>query len=141
MQWRRSEASDGVVIESTPKGLPLRERFYRHTKRDQMSGCLLWTASLNSGYGQFAVRSAHDGPRLMLAHRVAWYIEHDALPEGELHHLCHTPTCVEVRHLVDLGSHDHHSLAHGFERRQERERADAATSPEMRLIERLRQLD
>lgn len=73
-----------------------RERFLQKTRREP-SGCLIWTASVNSkGYGTAAVRA-----RIYLAHRVAWEMRYGAIPDGFTidHVVCATPRCVEVTHL------------------------------------------
>lgn len=53
-------------------------------------GCWLWTAS-RGGYGTFKGRPAH---------RVAWIIEHGAIPPGMMVcHRCDMPACVNPAHL------------------------------------------
>ena len=68
-------------------------RFFAKTRRDEATGCLLWTAGrLKAGYGQFLTSSG-----MALAHRVAWTMAHGPIPGGlcVLHH-CDNPPCVEA---------------------------------------------
>ena len=62
-------------------------RFFAKTRRDEATGCLLWTAGrLKAGYGQFLASSG-----MTLAHRVAWTMAH-----GPMLHHCDNPPCVEA---------------------------------------------
>lgn len=76
-------------------------RFFAKTRRDDETGCLLWTAGTGRfGYGRFAIRGIN-----CRAHRVAWEMENGPIPPGGLVlHTCDTPPCVEARHLY-LGDH------------------------------------
>jgi hypothetical protein len=72
------------------------------------SGCLLWTASLNSrGYGLFW----KDGKN-QLAHRVALELEQQILNGQQVHHICHNPKCVNVDHLQIVDASEHNK-SHG----------------------------
>ena len=81
---------------------PLEERFREKVRRDA-SGCLIWTASINSkGYGR--IRNEHG--RSELAHRVAWRLAGRSLTKGlELDHLCRTILCCEISHLEEVPHH------------------------------------
>jgi hypothetical protein len=61
--------------------------------------CWLWTGRATPlGYGK-----VYAGRRCTVyAHRVAFYIHHGRLPEGELDHTCRTPACVNPCHLEDV---------------------------------------
>ena len=58
--------------------------------------CWEWQAyKSNSGYGRFRL----DG-RDQLAHRVAYWLEHDEIPEGaHILHVCDNPPCCNPSHL------------------------------------------
>jgi hypothetical protein len=80
----------------TPR-LSMRERFFSKTRRDDVTGCLLWIASTHpTGYGRFSMGHS----RWERAHRVAWQLAHGAIPAGQcVLHKCDNPSCVEVEHL------------------------------------------
>lgn len=71
-------------------------RFWAKTRRDDVTGCLRWTAGCCSdGYGTFRLHG-----RVVGAHRVAWMIAHGSIPTGRcVLHSCDTPPCVESAHL------------------------------------------
>lgn len=75
-------------------------RFWTKVRRDEATGCLIWTAGCcTDGYGTF---SSHG--RDARAHRIAWALAHGPIPAGRcVLHSCDTPPCVEERHLF-LGS-------------------------------------
>ena len=68
------------------------KRFW--SKVDKDGDCWLWTAGKTpEGYGKFWL----DG-RTVLAHRIAYGLEHGAIPDGlHLDHLCRVRHC--VRHI------------------------------------------
>lgn len=77
-------------------GLPQSERFAKLYEPCPMTGCWLWTASVNrSGYGKATV----DGKDLT-AHRWSWLLHKGDIPNGlhVLHH-CDVPGCVNPAHL------------------------------------------
>lgn len=81
----------------------LAARFWPKTKRDPVTGCLMWTRSTNSkGYGR--IRNEHG--KNELAHRVAWRLAGRPLdPARELDHLrdvCSSVLCVDVEHLEQV---------------------------------------
>lgn len=91
-----------ALAKSTRPGwrhLTIAEIFWSHV--DKSGAHWIWVGSRNeNGYGTFAV----DG-RSMLAHRVAWFIQHGSIPPDldVLHKPpCALPPC--VRHLY-LGTH------------------------------------
>lgn len=59
------------------------------------SGCHQWTGRLDSGYGRFWCNG-----KTLLAHRVAWELDHGPVPAGlQLDHLCRNRGCVNPVHL------------------------------------------
>jgi hypothetical protein len=75
-----------------PQGT-LQERFDAKRKVDPITGCWLWTASVNdSGYGILWLPWKKT---MGLAHRISWELHCGPIPEGMqvLHH-CDTPPCV-----------------------------------------------
>lgn len=68
-----------------------------------ITGCHLWTAATQqNGYGLFGGRV--DG-QCVIAHRYAWALANgvDLIPSAhQVHHLCHTPRCVNPAHLALL---------------------------------------
>ncbi len=68
-----------------------------------MDDCVLWTGNESGGYGR-----AEGGK---LAHRVAYEAETGESIEGlAVHHLCGTPMCVNVAHLIPLTNEKHARL-------------------------------
>jgi hypothetical protein len=58
-------------------------------------GCWTWTASLNSGYGNFCWES-----KVLKAHRVSFEIANGVIPDGlEIDHICRNRACVRPDHL------------------------------------------
>lgn len=82
-------------------------RFERHLRRDEATGCLLWTgAKLARGYGRFKIRKCG---KTFYAHRVAFVLAGGVLSDA-LPHVLHNcpagdnPSCCEPKHLFG-GSH------------------------------------
>lgn len=73
------------------------ERFWN--KVDKTGDCWLWTAYTNDkGYGTISMGGRKGS--VLLAHRVAWELEHGPVPEGlRVLHKCDTPACVRHDHL------------------------------------------
>jgi hypothetical protein len=73
------------------------ERFFSKVSSEpDENGCLIWlTGRFESGYGQFWLKGKN-----VKAHRIAWEIEHDPIPDGLLVlHKCDVKWCVNVQHL------------------------------------------
>jgi hypothetical protein len=85
-------------------GLSLQERFFDKVYKceilpplqPELGPCWVWTAFCNrDGYGMMRFPDGHK-----LAHRVAWEMEHGAIPEGlKVLHRCDNPPCVRLSHL------------------------------------------
>lgn len=60
--------------------------------------CHLWTASTNNrgGYGQFRLKD-----KVVLAHRVVWFIKHGRWPMPTARHRCDNTVCVNIDHLKE----------------------------------------
>jgi len=66
------------------------------SKVNKTETCWLWTANkLKGGYGLFKA------DKMRLAHRVAWFYEHESYPTGILMHTCDNPSCVNPAHLLE----------------------------------------
>src|SRR2546423_15677330 len=77
----------------------LPERFLDKISPEPNTGCWFWLAAINNkGYGMLTVC---DGRKhVMLAHRFSYLSEIGPIPPGkELDHTCHTPMCVNPRHV------------------------------------------
>ena len=68
----------------SPLSLKPAERLAQWTRRDPLSGCLIWRGKpAEDGYGRLRVARG----RTELAHRFAWTIRHGPIPKGAV--LCH----------------------------------------------------
>jgi len=78
---------------------PLDERFVEKVAKTE--SCWEWTGLVNAkGYGRMGVRRAHRRSEMVLAHRLAWELEHGEVPAGAcVLHRCDNPRCVRVAHL------------------------------------------
>jgi len=75
---------------------PIAERFWAKVQKYEGDACWIWNGChYRHGYGQTSIDGKH-----LLAHRVAWALEHGPIPEG-LHvlHKCDNPPCVRHHHL------------------------------------------
>lgn len=89
--------------------LTARQRFAAKTKRDELTGCLIWTGAVSSrGYGvvndpgRRGVRKAH---RLALD----WKLGYRLPSEVFACHTCDTPLCVAPEHLFPGSNKDNHA--------------------------------
>ena len=78
----------------------VKDRFESKIAYESMSGCWLWTASLDcQGYGYFFFNKTEK------AHRVSYKLYNGPIPEGlSVCHKCDVPSCVNPDHLW-LGTH------------------------------------
>ncbi len=119
-----------MQIHLTPKDI---ERFWPKVNRSRDDGgCWLWMAGTLKGYGTFSVSG-----QKMLAHRVAWIIANDAIPENCL--VCHNcpggdnPLCVNPAHLW-AGTHAENAADMVAKNRQAKgDRNGARLYPESRV--------
>jgi hypothetical protein len=79
---------------------PLKERMRLQSRRDDATGCILWTGTTNYGYG---ILNAFG--KMMKAHRVAWIMRYGPIPDGLcICHKCDVPACINTDHLF-LGTY------------------------------------
>ena len=90
-----------VQFLKRPKGLQFGSSMFRvwfnsWLKRTD-TGCLEWQKlRLPAGYGQVSV-----GRKMLLAHRVAWMLEHGEIPDELIvMHRCDNPPCCNIAHLA-----------------------------------------
>lgn len=74
------------------------ERMMTRVRRDERTGCLLYTGSKDGdGYGTVSTRR---GCAPAKAHRLAYEHAFGAIPAGhDVCHRCDTPACIEPTHL------------------------------------------
>ncbi len=74
------------------------DRFMAKTRRDPVTGCLLWTDAPHGGYGRF-----WDGEREWFAHRWIFFEKNGYEPEV-VRHGCDTPLCVDWERCLTGGT-------------------------------------
>lgn len=72
------------------------QRFWDKADVADRDACWLWHACKNrDGYGSFGLNGT-----TILAHRMAWILEHGDIPDGlNVLHNCDIPSCVNPSHL------------------------------------------
>ncbi len=78
-------------------GTTVPERLAKWLRKDEASGCWLWTGHTNHGYGRIFVAP---GRRPVISHRAAWQIANGKIPDGMwVLHKCDVPACCNPDHL------------------------------------------
>ena len=107
-----SERADLELVRARTFGdSRLPERFWAKVEQVTESGCWIWTASLNHGYGQMSIGHAHP----YQTHRLAYQALVRTVPPGlKLDHICRVRCCVNPAHLREVTSREN-TLAKGSE--------------------------
>lgn len=89
-RWRRTGDTEKRTGGVKPR--PAAERFASHYAVDRVTGCWVWTGTVNNrGYGRFDRGYAH---------RASWEIHRGPIPPGlVIDHLCENRMCVNPAHL------------------------------------------
>lgn len=75
------------------------ERLLSKVKAQSVTGCWLWTAHTENGYGRFGVKENNKW-KTTWAHRVSYKLFVGKIPDGlQLDHLCRQRSCVNPNHL------------------------------------------
>ena len=106
-----------------PYNRPWQDRFWERVTK-LPDGCWEFDGSPRlGGYATFEISAGQSGTgkrRSVLAHRLAWEIEHGAPPDDELDHTCYNRICVKIAHLESV-DHDENLRRGNEQRRRERE--------------------
>ena len=78
---------------------PLIERLESRLRQDSLTGCLIWTGTVDRrGYGK--IGAGGRGGKSLAAHRVAWEFANGPIPDGAwVLHRCDVPACCNPSHL------------------------------------------
>lgn len=95
MHWKRWYRHGDPLFTTRIVGDDL-ARFWSKVNKAGENECWHWTGKRNKkGYGRIKISG-----RFVMVHRYSWELVHPAIPEGkEIDHRCHTPNCVNPKHL------------------------------------------
>ncbi len=89
------------------KKVPIEVRFWPKVNKNgptpahcvNLGPCWEWTGSIVGGYGHVRY-----GGKVVIAHRLAWFMETGKWPEPSCLHKCDNPACLRFSHLFE-GNH------------------------------------
>lgn len=84
--------------------MPVRTPWEDKFTMEPNTGCWLWLGAV-AGNGRAYVRDVELGTNV-IAPRYSWKLRYGQYPEGELHHICFTPLCVNPDHLKIVTRHE-----------------------------------
>lgn len=77
------------------KVIPPEDRFWAKVQKGGPDECWLWK-NAGDDYGRFMA----DERSIVYAHRYSFWLAYGHWPDGDCRHSCHTPACVNPRHLL-----------------------------------------
>lgn len=96
----RIARNDALILRADIR--PRIQDALEHHSVNDSSGCILWDAAHNQGYGLIVV-SIDGRARNFRAHRCAWLLKFGPMPLGKvMDHLCGNRGCVNTDHLESV---------------------------------------